>query len=219
MPPVPPRFRRRKQAGCDFIDMLALCYNTSEPYPCDFFGPSDCPADKGCQFDTVASFCRSKSGPVPCQRFYEEAMCTQEGCTWTSNSVCVAKGQQPPCSIFTDNTTCPTDHCKFIGFTCMDKAALPACELYYSPDDCDAQRCQWHEAPLFLCWAKGREVPCEHMPIQDSCAANHACLWEPDAYRCVDCPDPSGSCTSPTAKPQVHEMKKEEMEEGEGDEI
>lgn len=183
------------QSGCDWNDEVYYCVATGSTPPCELYyadpdSGEKCP-DK-CTYDAKAYKCITTGQTAPCDSIYDEDSCASEGCDWHEDIYkCWDKGKTLPCVEYhyMSRDECPST-CKFATTSkpeseeetgvCLEQAEEVACDEYECGDEdgacCPADHCTYHEAPLYLCWGKDREVPCEKLP-GETCAPDPKCKW------------------------------------------
>ena len=113
--------------------------------PCRGRGMGDCDASsvlggRRCYRDysvpDTDGFCRTMRCSDEGQRkVCETELKTEMGCTWSEQyAVCLGPGEAPPCFVFWEEGSCPTDRCKQVGYECVDKSdPRPAAGFYLPP--------------------------------------------------------------------------------------
>lgn len=186
---------------CEMMQSIGLCIDKSQPPPCNYFSQSDCPANVGCVFNTAVQRCIVKGTVPACNDYFTQSSCPAANCTWASSLyMCLPSNTPIPCNLYFQGNDCPTSTCQWTGNYCLNQGETPACSLGSSAETCDATRCVWHPAPMYVCWAKDKPIPCQRYFDIDLCSHSGYCAWEAVDYMCVDCPD-NTNCTAATAPP------------------
>eukprot|EP00049_Salpingoeca_infusionum_P017541 m.353358 g.353358 ORF g.353358 m.353358 type:complete len:810 (-) comp16744_c0_seq1:282-2711(-) len=170
-----------KDAKCDWLTSMYLCYKDTGKPCASYAEASVCPGNR-CIWTTPDGVVNSVCSPRTCTEIYAQDMCTQSNCQWDASTSSCFNDTGSACDTYSLRT-CPINRCVF-DYS-FDICRTPSCKDFFDAATCNASKlgCEFNQQ-YDVCITKGGSIPCSIFNFQQGACPTDRCQYATDVNVC-----------------------------------